>query len=41
MDTSRYKSYIITVILQIKLEIGEEVFVLDNSDHERWQVRLT
>lgn len=28
------------IFLQVKLEVGEEVLVLDTTDQDKWQVRI-
>lgn len=36
-------SKIVTIsfdFLQVKLEVGEEVLVLDTTDQDKWQVRI-
>lgn len=32
--------YNLEIFLQVKLEVGEEVLVLDTTDQDKWQVRI-
>lgn len=32
--------YNLLIFLQVKLEVGEEVLVLDTTDQDKWQVRI-